>query len=466
MNSSSSASPLSPAANRTMRPVLGPSWFAAVMGTGIVANAAVTLPRSFHGLRTAATVVWLGAALLLMVLAVRYLRQRALRVHAADPMVAQFFGAPPMALLTVGAGALLIGRSLIGLEAALAVDWVLWSLGTALGLATACAVPYLMVTRHRFAPDAAFGGWLMPVVPPMVSAATGALLVPYTPAGQLRLALLLGCYAMLGLGLVAALLVLAMIYSRLVHHDAPTGTVVPTVWIGLGALGQSVTALGALAVVAPSVLPAPYARGTAVFALLGGIVVWGFAMLWLALAIGLTVRTIRAGLPFAPTWWSFIFPVGACVTATGTLAARTGSEPFIWTAVVLYALLVIAWVVVAGHSLRHTAKHVRRRPVAGHARRRPVEPDLRLDVAPVLSGTVRTAIDGRPISEARVTLLDPVGDVVGITLTAEDGSYVFTDLEADRYTVVAAGYPAQAAPLTLDATGQDAFDLTLAHDEG
>ncbi|MFK4267760.1 TDT family transporter [Streptomyces milbemycinicus] len=362
MNCSPCAAPVAPTAaptaDRKRRPLLGPSWFAAVMGTGIVANAAVTLPWAFHGLRTAAMVVWLGAALLLVLLAVGYLRQRALRLHAGDPVTAQFFGAPPMALLTVGSGALLLGRRLIGLEAALAVDWVLWSLGTVLGLGTACAVPYLMVTRHRFAPDAAFGGWLMPVVPPMVSAATGALLVPHAPAGQLRLALLLGCYAMLGLGLVAALLVLAMIYGRLVHHEAPTGPVVPTVWIGLGALGQSVTALGALAAVAPSALPAPYARGTAVFALLGGVVVWGFAMLWLALATGLTVRTIRTGLPFAPTWWSFIFPVGACVTATGTLAERTGSEAFVWTAVVFYGLLVIAWVVVAGHSLRHAARNI------------------------------------------------------------------------------------------------------------
>jgi tellurite resistance protein TehA-like permease len=100
------------------------------MGTGIVANAAVTLPRSFHGLRTAAMVVWLGAALLLIVLTVGYLRQRALRLHAGDPVTAQFFGAPPMALLTVGAGALLLGRRLIGLEAALDADWALWSLGT------------------------------------------------------------------------------------------------------------------------------------------------------------------------------------------------------------------------------------------------------------------------------------------------------------------------------------------------
>ncbi|MBO3680323.1 TDT family transporter [Streptomyces sp. NEAU-YJ-81] len=330
------------------------------MGTGIVANAAVTLPRSFPGLRGAATVVWLGAGLLLVVLTAGYVRQRALRSHAADPMHMQFFGAPAVALLTVGAGALQLGPRVIGARAALDVGCVLWSLGTALGLATACAVPYLMVTRHRFAPDAAFGGWLMPVVPPLVSATTGALLVPHMPAGQPRLALLLGCYAMFGLGLVAALLVLAMVYSRLVHHDAPTGAMVPTVWIGLGALGQVVTGLGALATAAPGALPAPYVRGAAVVALLGGVAVWGFAVLWLVLAAALTLREFRAGLPFAPTWWSFIFPLGAFVTGTGALAARTGSPLFTWPAVVLYALLVASWAVVACRSLGHAAARVGR----------------------------------------------------------------------------------------------------------
>ncbi|MFG2166290.1 TDT family transporter [Micromonospora chersina] len=349
-------SPL-PTANGTGRALLGPSWFAAVMGTGIVANAAATLPRSFPGLRTAATVVWLAAGLLLVVLMIGYVRQRVLRLHAADPIQAQFFGAPAVALLTVGAGALQFGQPVIGARAALDLGGALWSLGTALGLATAWAVPYVMVTRHRFAPDAAFGGWLMPVVPPLVSATTGALLVPHTPAGQPRLALLLGCYAMFGLGLVAVLLVLAMVYSRLVHHDAPTGAMVPTVWIGLGALGQVVTGLGALAAAAPSALSAPYVQGAAVLALLGGVALWGFAILWLALAVALTVREFRAGLPFAPTWWSFIFPLGALVTATATAAARTDSQLFIWPTVVLYTLLVAAWVVVACRSLHHAAAH-------------------------------------------------------------------------------------------------------------
>ncbi|MEN1889509.1 hypothetical protein ACFWBS_28150 [Streptomyces mirabilis] len=64
----------------------------------------------------------------------------------------------------------------------------------------------------------------------------------------------------------------------------------------------------------------------------------------------------RRGLPFAATWWSFIFPLGACVTGTSALAARTGSQLFVWIAVVLYALFVAAWAVVARHSLRHAVR--------------------------------------------------------------------------------------------------------------
>ena len=82
---------------------------------------------------------------------------------------------------------MLVGQDLIGTGPALAVDAVLWSLGTILGLCTAVAVPYRMVTGNRPEPDAAFGGWLMPVVPPMVSAALGPLLIVHLPAGQAQL---------------------------------------------------------------------------------------------------------------------------------------------------------------------------------------------------------------------------------------------------------------------------------------
>ena len=339
---------------------LGPNWFAAVMGTGIVGIAAATLPLHLPGLRVFATVVWaLAAAMLIALIAawsVHWTRypERA-RAHAANPVMAQFWGAPAMALMTVGTGTLLLGGGLIGPGAAVRADWVLWLAGTALGLVTACWIPYLMMTRHDIGAGDAFGGWLMPIVPPMVSAATGALLIPHVASAQGRLTLLLGCYAMFGISLFASVIIITQIWARLVTHKPGAAVMVPTLWIVLGPLGQSVTAAGNLGTQAARVLPEPYAAGAGVFALLYGVPTWGFAMMWLALAAAITVRTARRGMPFALTWWSFTFPVGTCVTGTIALAARSDADVLRVASVALFVLLVAAWLLVAARTVAGSA---------------------------------------------------------------------------------------------------------------
>ncbi len=340
---------------------LGPNWYATVMGTGIVAIAAALLPVRVTGLHAAALAVWALAAFCLIALtaawAVHWIKypDRA-RAHAANPVMAPFWGAPAMALMTVGAGTVLLGRDWIGLPAAVDADWVLWGAVTALGVVTACWIPYLMFTRPSLAPESVFGGWLMPVVPPMVSAATGAVLIPHLASAQGRLTMLLGCYAMFGISLVASVIIITMLWSRLVTYRAGPAVMMPTMWIVLGPLGQSVTAAGNLAGVAGTALPRPYPAGAAVFALLYGVPTWGFAMLWLALATAITIRTARQGLPFGLTWWSFTFPVGTCVTGTISLAIRTHSEALRGASVVLFALLAAAWLVVAARTAAGSAR--------------------------------------------------------------------------------------------------------------
>ncbi|HEX7661270.1 MAG TPA: TDT family transporter [Pseudonocardiaceae bacterium] len=329
-----------------------PNWYASVMGTGIVAVAAATLPVRIPGLHVAATAVWaLVAAMLIGLTALTALHwwhhTSTARGYARDTVMAHFYGAPPMAMLTVGAGTLLLGRDWIGLPAAVDIDWVLWFAGTLTGLASAAIVPYLMFTTHRAREDAAFGGWLMPVVPPMVSASTGALLLPYTAAGQLRLSLLLCCYAMFGLSLIASLVVITLIWHRLSVFRVGQARMVPTLWIVLGPLGQSVTAANLLGGNAHLAIAAPYSTALEVFGVVYGVPVWGFALLWAALAGAITLRTAASHLPFSLTWWSFTFPVGTCVTATSGLTGHTGSDLFRVASVVLYAGLVGAWALVA-----------------------------------------------------------------------------------------------------------------------
>ena len=336
---------------------IGPNWFASVMGTGIVATAGVTLPVHVSGLRAFAQAVWVVAAVLLVVLLVvvggHWLRHPTVaRSHARNPQMAHFYGAAPMALMTVGAGAVLVGRDLIDERIAVDLDWVLWTSGTLGGLFTAVSIPFLMFTQHDVEPDAAFGGWLMPVVPPMVSAATGALLLPHMAAGTGRQTMLYGCYAMFGLSLVASLNIIAMIWSRLSLYGTSGSARVPTLWIVLGPLGQSVTAAGLLGATAALAVDHDMAENMNAFAILYGVPVWGFAVLWIALATLLTVRTLRRGMPFALTWWSLTFPVGTFVTGTAQLAAHTHLPAFKVAAAIAYAGLLFTWLLVTVRTAR------------------------------------------------------------------------------------------------------------------
>ncbi|MFE3855486.1 MFS transporter [Streptomyces griseorubiginosus] len=89
--------------------------------------------------------------------------------------------------------------------------------------------------------------------------------------------------------------------------------------------------------------------------------------------------------------------------------------------------------------------------------------DIQLTVAATLRGTVHTP-DGRALDDARVTLLDAAGNVVGTRTTSVDGSYAFTDLAGDQYTVIASGYPPVATQVTVNGS-TEGVDVLLGHKE-
>ena len=331
--------------------MLGPNWFASVMGTGIIAIAGSVLPLKFPGLFIISSAAWAIAVILLVVLLVsipmHWIRQpEAFKVIANDPISIQFFGAPPIALMTVGAATLLVGSHYVSLSASVAIDSALWFTGSILGFITAVVVPYRLFTQLGVNSDAAFGGWLMPIVPPMVSATGGSLLIPYVQAGAPRESLLLICYSMFGMSLVTSLIIITMIWSRLAHFGSSGSTRVPTLWIVLGPVGQSITAACGLGMAASTEISEPFATSFKTFAIVYGVPMWGFIWLWLPIALLLTMRARKQRMGFALTWWSFTFPIGTCVTGTSLLALLTGLPMFKWAAVVLFAILLLAWIFV------------------------------------------------------------------------------------------------------------------------
>ncbi|MEW2568055.1 MFS transporter [Streptomyces sp. NPDC047070] len=90
--------------------------------------------------------------------------------------------------------------------------------------------------------------------------------------------------------------------------------------------------------------------------------------------------------------------------------------------------------------------------------------DVELAGGAVLRGTVR-ASGGRPVEDARVTLLDAAGNVVDTLTTGGDGAFRFIDLSSGEYTVIAAGYPPVATVLQVAGGGRTERDLQLGHED-
>ncbi|MGY1579454.1 MFS transporter [Streptomyces sp. MN13] len=90
--------------------------------------------------------------------------------------------------------------------------------------------------------------------------------------------------------------------------------------------------------------------------------------------------------------------------------------------------------------------------------------DVELAGGAVLRGTVRAG-GGRPVEDARVTLLDAAGNVVDTMTTGVDGTFRFVDLSSGEYTVIAAGYPPVATVLQVAGGGRTERDLLLGHED-
>lgn len=88
--------------------------------------------------------------------------------------------------------------------------------------------------------------------------------------------------------------------------------------------------------------------------------------------------------------------------------------------------------------------------------------DIELAGGAVLRGTVRAG-DGRPVDDARVTLLDAAGNVVDTLTTGPDGTFRFVDLSSGEYTVIASGYPPVATVLQVAGGGRTERDLQLGY---
>ena len=334
---------------------VGPAWFTSIMGTGILAITATISPIPVPLGRPFAVMLWSVDALLFALFAVLWVASIARAPKSftdllRDPVKAQVLGAPPMACFTIAVGFLKIGEAFLPLDFCAAAAQTLFIVGVLGSIASAFAVPYLMFTHHEIEPEKMYGSWLLPVVPPIVASVPAALLSPTWP-DAIRGDMLGLAYALLGIGMILAAIIIVIFYSRLTIHKVPEGALVTTMWLVVGPLGQSIAGVIALGNAAGTVWP-ELGRGLALAGVAYGVLVWGFAMYWLSMAIALTIRAKAKHLPFSLSWWAFTFPVGVLTAGTDALYLQTHAHIFGFVSLALLGLLAAMWTLVASKTMR------------------------------------------------------------------------------------------------------------------
>ncbi len=83
------------------------------------------------------------------------------------------------------------------------------------------------------------------------------------------------------------------------------------------------------------------------------LLVWGFGVWWLVMASLLTLAARAAGqLPFALSWWGFIFPLGAFVAESLRLSNLLGWGTTFAVGIAAWLLLCFLWAITAVRTAR------------------------------------------------------------------------------------------------------------------
>ncbi|MBV4553275.1 TDT family transporter [Pseudomonas sp. SWRI102] len=336
-----------------------PNWFAATMGTGVLALALAQLPGPNPGLHALAEGLWLFNILLFVLFTGLYAARWVLFFDEARRIfghstVSMFFGTIPMGLATIINGFLVFGVPRWG-EGVLPLIEGLWWVDVAMSLACGVLIPFLMFTRQEHRIDQMTAVWLLPVVAAEVAAASGGLLAPHLADVHSQLVMLVTSYVLWAFSLPVAFSILTILLLRMALHKLPHENMAASSWLALGPIGTGALGMLLLGGDAPTIFAANGLSGVGEVAsglgLIAGVTLWGFGFWWMLMALLITARYLREGIPFNLGWWGFTFPLGVFALTTLKLASLLGLGFFNMFGCALVALLAVMWLIVGWRTL-------------------------------------------------------------------------------------------------------------------
>ncbi|KAI8959564.1 voltage-dependent anion channel [Daldinia sp. FL1419] len=212
---------------------------------------------------------------------------------------------------------------------------------------------------HTMTPVWVFPGYPLLLTAPFASTLIAASTTASNPPVD-RLAIAMCAIAVQGTGFLISFMICAAFMYRLMTQKLPRDMQRPGVFISIGPSGFTVAGLVSLGQQSHVVIPDNFQGSThsvVILRLLSTIVglwLWGLSVWFFLVSVGSLLKYVRPErkMPFQMTWWSFVFPNTALVTATLALAAALGSTGLRIAGCVMAALLIVVWLLVFVSMLR------------------------------------------------------------------------------------------------------------------
>ena len=332
-----------------------PNWFTVSMGTGVVALIVSEFPMLKALTWQLGTGLWYFNILLFVLFSVLYGLRWAFYPHEAKqifqhPSMSLFLGTIPMALATILNGFLKYGQPIYG-DTAVQIAQTLWYADVVLALLVAWAVPFAMYRHQEHALQQMTAVWLLPIVACEVAASSGGLLLGHVAADTHAVAILLGSYVLWGVSVLPAFAILTILMLRLVLHKLPEKELAVSSWLALGPIGTAALALLVLGHQAPTLMASlGLAQLGQLFhqaGILASLILLGFGLWWLGIAVLTTLHHAKQDLPFNLGWWGLTFPLGVYTLAILNLAQQLNLAFLYAVGYAFAAILMLLWSLVA-----------------------------------------------------------------------------------------------------------------------
>ena len=313
-----------------------PSWFASVMGTGILAITSMFYSQYLPFLKDVAYFLFYFNVVLFFVLLVPWLLRwiffkKEAMADLEHPILSNFYATIAVAMLVLASNFIVIGKDM-------AVGKVFWFAGAFSTIFFGLLTPFIMFRGEHVKLDHISPAWFIPPVGLIVIPIAGSLVISQFSGMAQEFVIFLNYFGW-GAGFFIYLSLLAVcLYRFILHHSLPS-TLAPTIWINLGPIGAGTIALINLVKNSAFVtIKEPF--------FVFGLIFWGFGIWWVMMAIIMTLHYVKKlKLPYAMSWWAFTFPLGAYVAASHSVANIFDIELIDYVGFALYLLLLSFWIV-------------------------------------------------------------------------------------------------------------------------